>query len=381
MTTAVDLVPALRRAIGRRAVVTGRRATRRYRRGYRGGEGSAIAVVRPASLVDLWRALSVLAAHDVAIVMQAANTGLTGGSTPDDAIGRPVVVINTMRLGGVRPVLDSTQVVCLPGATLHALERVVRAVGREPHSVIGSSCFGASVVGGVCNNSGGALVRRGPAFTKLALYAWIGADGRLSLVNHLGIDLGDEPEEMLRRLEAGAYSVAATDAAASDPEYAAHVRDVEATTPARFNADRRRLFEAAGSAGRIVVFAVRVDTFAREEPGRTFYIGTNDPADLTRLRHALLAGERLPVSAEYLHREAFDIADRYGRDTFALIRLLGTRRLPLLFAAKARVDGWGETMGWADISERLLQRLGRLLPDHLPPRLRQWRTATSITSS
>ena len=373
MTETADLVSALRRAVGRGGIVVGARATRRYRRGYRGGEGTAIAVLRPASLVALWRALRILAAHDVAIVMQAANTGLTGGSTPDDAIGRPVVVINTMRLDGIRPILDGTQVVCLPGATLHRLEGVVRAIGREPHSVIGSSCFGASVIGGICNNSGGALVKRGPAYTRLALYARIAADGTLSLVNHLGIDLGDAPEEMLRRLEAGDYVATRSDAAASDPDYGDHVRATDAATPARFNADPRRLFEASGSAGRIVVFAVRVDTFAREEPGATFYIGSNAPDELARLRRALLAGARLPVSAEYFHRDAFDIADRYGRDTFHLIRRLGTRRLPALFAAKSRVDGWGERIGIADLSERVLQRLGRLLPDHLPPRLRAWR--------
>jgi D-lactate dehydrogenase len=56
------------------------------------------------------------------------------------------------------------------------------------------SCIGASVLGGICNNSGGALVRRGPAYTELTLYARVNAAGRLELVNHLGIALGDDPE-------------------------------------------------------------------------------------------------------------------------------------------------------------------------------------------
>ncbi|MFC3217356.1 hypothetical protein [Comamonas sp. JC664] len=50
----------------------------------------------------------------------------------------------------------------LPGPTLDKLEQVLAPLGREPHSVIGSSCIGASVLGGICNNSGGSLVRRGP---------------------------------------------------------------------------------------------------------------------------------------------------------------------------------------------------------------------------
>jgi D-lactate dehydrogenase len=37
--------------------------------------------------------------------------------------------------------------------------------------VIGSSCIGASVIGGICNNSGGSLVQRGPAYTEMSLFA------------------------------------------------------------------------------------------------------------------------------------------------------------------------------------------------------------------
>ena len=82
------------------------------------------------------------------------------------------------------------QVICLPGATLDRLEKELAHYNREPHSVIGSSCIGASVLGGICNNSGGALVRRGPAYTELALYARINESGELVLVNHLGCESG-----------------------------------------------------------------------------------------------------------------------------------------------------------------------------------------------
>ncbi len=36
------------------------------------------------------------------------------------------------------------------------------------------------------------------------------------------------------------------------------------STPARFNADPRRLRESAGCAGKLAVFAVRLDTFAAD---------------------------------------------------------------------------------------------------------------------
>lgn len=376
----LGLVLTLRGIVGRRHVLVTRRATRAYRQRFREDAGQpapppgTVAVVRPGTLVELWHVLQALVSHDVAIIVQAANTGLTGGSTPDDRIDRPIVIINTMRLAGIHLIEDGRQVVCLPGATLHRLEKAARAIGREPHSVIGSSCLGASVVGGVCNNSGGSLVRRGPAYTEAALFARIDAEGRLTLVNRLGIDLGDDPDTMLARLERGDFGAVAFGAHLSDPDYDRHVRAIDEGTPARFNADPRRLHDASGSAGRLVVFAVRLDTFPRQEAGATFYVGSNDPAELTALRRALLSSSGgLPLSAEYIHRDAFDIADCYGRDIFLAIRLLGTDRLPQLFALKARVDGWGVALGIHDLAERLLQRIGRCLPDPLPARMREWR--------
>lgn len=372
------LLARLRGVVGTRHVLTGSRATRRYRRGYRTGEGPVLAVVRPGTLVEMWRVLQAVVDADHIVLLQAANTGLTGGSTPaGDDYDRGVVLVNTMRLGGVHLVDGGRQVVCLPGATLDALERVLDPLGREPHSVIGSSCIGASVMGGVCNNSGGALVRRGPAYTELALYAQMGEDGVLRLVNHLGIALGEAPEEVLARLQAGDWrpgDVADDPArAACDHRYAAHVRDVDAATPARYNADPSRLYEAAGSAGRLAVFAVRLDTFPKE-PAAVFYIGSNDAADLAELRRQLLTrGERLPIAGEYLHRDAFDIGAKYGKDLFLLIDRFGTGRVPQAFAWKSRIDGWCERIGLRGASDRVLQRLADLLPDHLPPRLRAWR--------
>src|SRR6266446_6916561 len=238
--------------------------------------------------------------------MQAANTGLTGGSTPDgDDYDREIVIVSALRIAKVHLIDEGRQVICLPGATLFQLEKVLRPLRREPHSVIGSSCIGASVFGGVCNNSGGALIHRGPAFTQMTLFAQMDEDGKIQLVNHLGVKLGDDPEMILKRLDQGDFK--ATDIehdsgrVASDRGYAKHVRDVDAETPARFNADPQRLFEASGSAGKIIVFAVRLDTFPADAATRTFYIGTNDPVELTTVRrHMLSRFENLPVAGEYL---------------------------------------------------------------------------------
>jgi D-lactate dehydrogenase len=374
------LIAALRNIVGNRHLLTAARATRRFRAGFRFGEGDALAVARPGSLVELWHIVQACGDADAVVIMQAANTGLTGGSTPSgNDYDRPVVVVNTMRLATIHVIDGGRQVICLPGATLDQLERALAPYGREPHSVIGSSCIGASVMGGVCNNSGGALIQRGPAFTQMALYARLSTEGALELVNHLGVRLGDRPAEMLDRLDKGPFDEndveQMPDRHGSDHEYVAQIRCVDADTPARYNADPRCLFEASGSAGRMVLFAVRLDTFAKNETTRTFYIGTNRPDELADLRRHMLADFRnLPVSGEYMHRTAFDIAERYGKDSFLAILLLGTRRLPRLFAARARVDRAAESLGLrVGFTDRWLQRLASLFPKHLPPRLYEFR--------
>jgi len=378
MSSTDALLAQLRAVVGGRHVVTGDKATRRFRKGYRFGEGRVLAVVRPGTLLALWQVLQAAVQGGAAIILQAANTGLTGGSTPDgEDYGRPVVLINTLRLEGIQLLDGGRQVVCLPGATLDRLEQVLAPLGREPHSVIGSSCIGASVLGGVCNNSGGALVRRGPAYTELALFARVDGDGQLQLVNHLGIALGDTPEEVLQRLQTGDYVPADVGSgegrAASDPHYAGQVRQVDAATPARFNADPARHHEAAGSAGKLAVFAVRLDTFEKE-PAEVFYIGSNHTGSLTAIRRHLLAhGERLPISGEYIHRDAYDIGERYGKDLFLLIDRFGTGRVPAAFAWKSRLDGWFERFGLPGATDRMLQALAGLLPAHLPPRMGDFR--------
>ena len=372
------LLAQMRQIVGSSHVLTDEQATRRFRKGHRTGEGNVLAVVRPGSLLEQWRILQAAVAADRIVIMQAANTGLTGGSTPDGAdYDREIVLISTLRITGVQLINDGEQVVCLPGATLDRLEQALAPLNREPHSVIGSSCIGASVLGGICNNSGGALVRRGPAYTELALYAQVKDDGTLALVNHLGIELGDTPEEILTRLQNGDYTPQQVrneaTAKASDARYGEHVRDVDADTPARFNADPSRLFEASGSAGKLCLFAVRLDTFPKE-PSTVFYIGSNDPHDLTEVRRHLLAKlPRLPIAGEYIHRTAFDIGEKYGKDTFLVIDKFGTAKVPAAFAMKSRVDGFFERFGLRGVTDKVIQALMNLLPSHLPARMREYR--------
>jgi len=374
------LVAQLRSFVGAQYVITDPRANRRWRKGYRYGEGRVLAVVRPGTLLEQWRVFKACVEAGRIVIMQAANTGLNGGSTPaGDDYDREVVLINTMRINRIDLLKGGEQVLALAGSTLHALEKLIRPLGREPHSVIGSTTIGASIVGGVCNNSGGALIRRGPAYTQMALYGRVNEDGSVSLVNHLGIDLGNEPEEILSRLDSGRYSEADvwhdTGKLASDPDYSTLIRQVDEPGPARFNNDPRLLYEASGSAGKLCVFAVRLDTFPSSGPSKVFYIGSNDYMELTNIRrHILSSFETLPVAGEYLNRDAYEIAEQYGKDLYLLIKYAGTERIPTAFALKSGFDAITGRLGLGtNLSDKILQVICKLLPNHLPRRMNAFR--------
>lgn len=373
-----DLLTQLRKIVGSRHLLVGDKKTERFRKGFRSGQGDALCVVQPGSLVEQWKVLQACVAADKIVIMQAANTGLTEGSTPNGSYDRDVVLINTRRMDGLHLLKGARQVLALPGSTLFALEKLLAPYNRQPHSVIGSSCIGASIVGGVCNNSGGSLIERGPSYTELSLFAQIDETGALSLVNHLGISLGTDPEEILTRVQNGNITEAdlePTNKRASDSDYARIVREVEADTPARFNADKRCLHESAGCAGKLAVFAVRLDTYPKNDREQVFYVGTNNPDDLTDLRRHMLAQfETLPVSAEYMHREVFDLTTRYGKDTMVMIDKLGTDKLPMFFAMKGAVDArLNKIPGLKGFTDKVMQALSAVWPKILPKRMTQFR--------
>ena len=376
---AAEAVEAFTAIMGRRHVLTTPRATAPYTMGDRFGAGEVLAVLRPGSLVDMWRALQVCVDHDLIVITQGANTGLTGGSGPGDQdYDRDIVILSTLRIDGIHLLHDAREAVCLAGATLFSLEDTLAAHGREPHSVIGSSSIGATVVGGIANNSGGSQIRKGPAYTEQAIFARVDEDGRIHLVNHLGIDLGTDPTHILDRLERGQWDAA--DVTPPPPDstgtaYADHVREL-VDSPARFNADPTFLHEASGNAGKLMVFAVRVRTFPLEKDKATFYIGTDRPSDLEALRRTFLAADApLPISGEYMSAHAFSLAAEYGKDTYVSLKHAGSATLVRMFALKswangvfAKVPGFGPS-----VADAISQKLFALVPEKIPARLTDYR--------
>ena len=375
-----DFISDLKSVTGDKYILTAQWSKEHYCNGWRYGSGEALAVAKPATLLEIWKILQLCVSADVIVIMQAANTGLTGGSTPDgNDYDRPIVIINTMRVNSIQIINEGKQIIGFSGSTLFGLENKLAPYGREPHSVIGSSCIGASIVGGVCNNSGGALVKRGPAYTELSIYAQINTNGDLVLVNDIGIDLGNSPTEILTNLQTHNYNkdnILFSDKLASDNEYQERVRDVEASTPARYNADGRRLHGASGCAGKIAVFAVRLDTYPIPKRQQVFYVGTNSSYVLGKIRKEILSKfKHLPTSGEYVHRDCYDAAKKYSKDTFIAIDKMGPSFIPKLFEIKRKVDRLSDKFIFlpSKFSDRIMQFLSKFWPNHLPKRMEEYR--------
>ena len=365
---------------GNKYILSGKWDKQPYINGWRYGNGDALAIVKPGCLLEMWKVLEICVNADVIVIMQAANTGLTGGSTPyGNDYERPVVIINTLRINDIHLINNAKQIISLSGGTLYDLENKLKPFNRDPHSVIGSTSIGASIVGGVCNNSGGSLVKRGPAYTELALYAKINKDGKLELINELGINLGDDPETILKNLQNKNYKdqdIIYNEKLASDDKYSKIVRGIDEDTPARYNSDKRLLYGASGSSGKLVVFALRLDTYPKPKTNKVFYLGTNNPDVFWKLRRYILSKfKNLPTLGDYLHRDCYDAAKKYSKDNFIVIEKLGTNFLPVLFELKRNVDIIASKFKFLPnkFSDRLMQFLSLIFPNHLPKRMEQFR--------
>ena len=160
--------------------------------------------------------------------------------------------------------------------------------------MIGSSCIGASVFGGVCNNSGGALIHRGPAYTQLTLFARIDEARQGELVNHLGVRLGDDPETILAPARPGEFARRGHRARSEPRGFGPRIYSPRARHRRRHAGAVQRRPAAAvrglGQCGQGDDLCRPARHVSRREARRaTFYIGTNDPAELTTIRRHILS--------------------------------------------------------------------------------------------
>jgi FAD/FMN-containing dehydrogenase len=120
--------------------------------------GRALAVAQPDSADDVARVVRWCAARGVPVVPQGGNTGLSGGSVPDDS-GR-ALVLSLARLNRIRAIdpLNNT-LVAEAGCILQQVQQAARDAGRLfPLSL---AAEGSCTIGGnLSTNAGGVQVLR-----------------------------------------------------------------------------------------------------------------------------------------------------------------------------------------------------------------------------
>ena len=153
-----ELLEHLRTRLGDSAVISGAEA-RPYLADHRGVfEGSAQAIVRPASTDEVAEVVRWCREVGVAIVPQGGNTGLSGGATP--VVDRRCIVLSLSRMNAIEtPDPHGRTLTAQAGATIQAVQDAARATGLAFAPDWGAR--GTATVGGaIATDAGGINVLR-----------------------------------------------------------------------------------------------------------------------------------------------------------------------------------------------------------------------------
>jgi FAD/FMN-containing dehydrogenase len=154
----MSLVDALRDAVGAtNVIVDGDRSAWEvdWRKRFR---GRSLAVVRPGSTAEVAAVVSACREHGASLVAQGGNTGLVGGSVPDES-GRQVL-LSLARLNRIRSVDRSNlTLVAEAGCVLQTVQQ--EAVAHGLMFALSLAAEGSCTIGGnLATNAGGTQVLR-----------------------------------------------------------------------------------------------------------------------------------------------------------------------------------------------------------------------------
>ncbi|MFV9656464.1 FAD-binding oxidoreductase [Pseudomonas sp. NY15366] len=153
------LLQALREAVGEAGLITDAERMQSYLSDWRGAyRGQAAAVLRPASTEEVAAVVRLCAQAGVALVPQGGNTGLCGGSIPDDSGAQ--IVLSLTRMKRIRGVdVANATITVEAGVILQQLQEAAAEVGRLFPLSLGAE--GSCTVGGnLATNAGGTAVLR-----------------------------------------------------------------------------------------------------------------------------------------------------------------------------------------------------------------------------
>lgn len=157
--TAADLLDQLRQAVGAEHVLTPQTDLSAWEQDWRQrARGKALAVVRPASAVEVAAVVRLCAAAGIAIVPQGGNTGLVVGSIPDKTGTQ--IVLSLQRMNRVRALDPENMTLTVEAGCIlqQVQETAVQAGLMFPLSL---AAEGSCTIGGnLSTNAGGTQVLR-----------------------------------------------------------------------------------------------------------------------------------------------------------------------------------------------------------------------------
>ncbi len=301
------------------------------------------------------------------------------------------------KLDTMFPIDNGEKVVCLAGAGIATLSNSLPAWGftdRESHSTLGSSFLNPSTAAGVAFGSGGTQLRKGPAYTDRAMYAKVYQNkwGKniVEVVNTLGIDgiedsdfpnnSGSAVEQLdiyahdvktgYRRPMARSSDSVNGKAMASDRAYAENVCKTNESSVSRYNGDTKGEY-CNRSEGKVLILATVHDTFPKAYTKKTFWVSTSDFETALAFRKEVCLNnpKDLPISAEYMDRDSFDVIDRSGRVMGNLIKAVGMGSfISLLWNVKLKVEAL-PIAGAELFCDKFLHNLNNVTPALLPSRM------------
>jgi len=419
-----EVIRKFQSVVGKDNVIDGRKETTSnlsFLKGARLGRGTALCVVTPRRLVEVADVVQIAVDAGCVVLPQGQNTGLTGGSVPhlhdgkdDDDQRRPTVVLSMKYLDRIFPIDDGKRVVCLAGVGLASLSKFLERYfpNRESHSQLGSTFLNPTTAAGVAFGSGGTQLRKGPAYTERALYLKVRKnkwnENVVEVVNTLGIEgMHDKhlPEGRERkhmdsvayrldtwsrwirdgRVQDMRYSCTATasednnndskfgNAPASDTDYVRRVCQYNSSEVSRYNADTRGP-DPNRSEGKVVILATVHDTFEKPRRTKSFWISFDSLETALQFRREVCLDNPadLPVSLEYMDRDAYDVIDRSGRVTALAINLFGTASTAVRYLWNCKL--WIESLpvvGAPLVVDKLLHTVNNLIPSVLPRSVKQ----------
>lgn len=174
-----DLLRRLQRIVGPKALLTESEDTAAYALEHRGNyPGKALAVVRPGSTEEVSQVVRACAQSGARLIPQGGNTGLVGGSTPDES--GLEIVLSLTRMNRIRDVNSQDNTMTVEAGCI--LQNVQEAAAKENRMfplTLGSE--GTATIGGnLSTNAGGdQVIRYGNTREQALGLEVVLADGRI----------------------------------------------------------------------------------------------------------------------------------------------------------------------------------------------------------